>query len=85
MDTVTEFILHQYHGVRNLHYDDSLELIIGSQTYSELVHSENINSIMSYNYSANINTDQGPMVLGMKVTILPWMVGAIVIPTDRKY
>ncbi len=52
------------------------DLFIGSEDYQELMGGEEINNIINFHSEYNI----GREIMGLRVTIVPWMRGIIVVP-----
>ncbi|MGZ3235767.1 MAG: hypothetical protein ACXU8A_00155 [Burkholderiaceae bacterium] len=59
---------------------DGTKLLIGAQDYEELMCSPQIHQILSFNARAYKDNDYGRQIMGLEVTVIPWMRGILVMP-----
>ena len=55
-------------------------LIIGSEDYAELMREEGFRHMVDFNAEYNYSNGRATTVCGMRVTIVPWMRGMVVLP-----
>ncbi len=56
------------------------KLFIGDEDFSEMMSSKEIRQSLSFNATYNFNIGNETKVMGLKVSIIPWMRGIIVMP-----
>lgn len=84
-DNLTEAIFKQVHHVRFDHNLTSIEVIMGAQDFSKLLRSDEFMHIAGFRYDEEIRWSNGASsrhskVMGIEITVIPWMVGMVVIP-----
>lgn len=55
-------------------------LLIGAEDYRELMGGDEIRSMLSFDAHMNVRDNGYPTVVGLRVTVIPWMRGLLVMP-----
>lgn len=59
------------------------ELLIGAQDYAELMHETESHHMFSFDATYTRGEHGGRTVMGLKVRVIPWMRGVLVVPNDE--
>lgn len=66
----------------NVGIDSRFRLIIGASDFRELMCSPEINQMLTFDTTFNVVNNGIQSVMGMEVTIVPWMQGAVILPRE---
>jgi hypothetical protein len=62
-------------------YDrEGTELLIGRETFAELMNAPEIRHDTSFSGEYFVHGERGPRVMGLRVRVIPWMRGMLVMP-----
>lgn len=59
------------------------ELLIGAQDYAELMHEADTHFPFSFSASYVVGERGVAQIMGLKVRVIPWMRGVLVLPSDK--
>ena len=59
------------------------ELLIGAQDYAELMHEADTNFPFSFRASYAVGERGVAQIMGLKVRVIPWMRGVLVVPNEH--
>lgn len=80
----TDSLIRQHHTVMQMYRPDRpVELFIGPDDFRKLINAPEIRQLIEFTTSVNYGDQHGTRVLGMRVTVVPWMQGVLVVP-ERK-
>lgn len=82
-DTFMDRIAEQRASVFELLNCQPKELLIGAQDYAELMHEADIPFPFSFSASYAVGERGVAQIMGLKVRVIPWMRGVLVLPPDK--
>ena len=82
-DTFMGRVAKQHASVFELLNRRPKELLIGAQDYAELMHEANTHFPFSFSASYVVGERGVAQIMGLKVRVIPWMRGVLVVPPDE--
>jgi hypothetical protein len=82
--TFTDRLLKQWHDVECSHHSHPSHVYMGSEDYAAIA-SERAVVTHPFSFNTEYGINGGREVYGLKVTVLPWMRGCLVIPSSIRH
>jgi hypothetical protein len=83
-DYFVDRVMRQQRDIFNYYHPDRpVELIIGAEDYNKLAGTPEFNQLVEFEVPLHFNGRGRHRLMGLRVTIVPWMQGILVIP-ERK-
>ena len=75
-----ECLLRQTRHLEADHHQKPRRLLIGAETFQRMVGGQEVQNLMNFRCEYEARNGYAPHILGLEVTVVPWMRGLLVMP-----
>lgn len=65
------------------YFYEAEEVLIGRDLYQKFLTSDEVRQMLNVSAPCNLRSSYGPTIVGLKVRVIPWMEGFVIIPKER--